>query len=93
MALLEVKNIYKSFGGVKAIQNFSIEANAGEIHGIIGPNGAGKTYHLQHDFGRVHRRPRLRYAGRQGHTPSWSSTKSPALAWDAPSRISACSRG
>ena len=30
MALLEVKNIYKSFGGVKAIQNFSIEANAGE---------------------------------------------------------------
>ena len=34
MALLEVKNIYKSFGGVKAIQNFSIEVNAGEIHGI-----------------------------------------------------------
>lgn len=43
MALLEVKNIYKSFGGVKAIQDFSIQANAGEIHGIIGPNGAGKT--------------------------------------------------
>ncbi len=43
MALLEVKNIYKSFGGVKAIQNFSIEVNASEIHGIIGPNGAGKT--------------------------------------------------
>ena len=43
MALLEVKNIYKNFGGVKAIQDFSIEVNAGEIHGIIGPNGAGKT--------------------------------------------------
>ncbi len=43
MALLEVKNIYKSFGGVKAIQNFSLEADRGEIHGIIGPNGAGKT--------------------------------------------------
>ena len=43
MAFLEVKIIYKSFGGVKAIQNFSIEVNAGEIHGIIGPNGAGKT--------------------------------------------------
>ena len=40
MALLEVKNIYKSFGGVKAIQNFSIEANAGEIHGIIKHCGA-----------------------------------------------------
>ena len=43
MALLEVKEIYKSFGGVKAIQGFSLEADAGEIHGIIGPNGAGKT--------------------------------------------------
>lgn len=43
MALLEVKDIYKSFGGVKAIQGFSIEADRGEIHGIIGPNGAGKT--------------------------------------------------
>ena len=43
MALLEVMNIYKNFGGVKAIQDFSIQANAGEIHGIIGPNGAGKT--------------------------------------------------
>ena len=43
MALLEVKHIDKSFGGVKAIQDFSLEANPGEIHGIIGPNGAGKT--------------------------------------------------
>ncbi|MFV0413362.1 MAG: ABC transporter ATP-binding protein [Oscillospiraceae bacterium] len=43
MALLEVKNIYKSFGGVNAIQDFSLEAESGEIHGIIGPNGAGKT--------------------------------------------------
>jgi len=41
--LLEINNIYKSFGGVKAIQDFSLQANAGEIHGIIGPNGAGKT--------------------------------------------------
>ncbi len=43
MSLLEVNNIYKSFGGVKAIQDFSISADKGEIHGIIGPNGAGKT--------------------------------------------------
>jgi branched-chain amino acid transport system ATP-binding protein len=43
MALLTVEHIYKSFGGVKAIQDFSIQAERGEIHGIIGPNGAGKT--------------------------------------------------
>ena len=41
--LLEINNIYKSFGGVKAIQDFSLKAEPGEIHGIIGPNGAGKT--------------------------------------------------
>lgn len=43
MAVLNVEHIYKSFGGVKAIQDFSIQAERGEIHGIIGPNGAGKT--------------------------------------------------
>ena len=43
MALLEIKNISKSFGGIKAIVDFSLDANKGEIHGIIGPNGAGKT--------------------------------------------------
>lgn len=43
MALLEIRHIYKNFGGLRAIDDFSLEANAGEIHGIIGPNGAGKT--------------------------------------------------
>ena len=43
MALLEVRGIHKYFGGVKAIQDFSLSVNKGEIHGIIGPNGAGKT--------------------------------------------------
>ena len=43
MPLLDVNGISKNFGGVKAIKNFSIQAEKGEIHGIIGPNGAGKT--------------------------------------------------
>ena len=43
MALLEIKHIYKNFGGLRAINDFSLEADPGEIHGIIGPNGAGKT--------------------------------------------------
>ena len=41
--MLEVKNVSKSFGGVKAIQDVSLTANKGDIIGIIGPNGAGKT--------------------------------------------------
>jgi branched-chain amino acid transport system ATP-binding protein len=41
--MLEVVHIHKSFGGILAVQDFSLSANLGEIHGIIGPNGAGKT--------------------------------------------------
>lgn len=41
--LLEVSNLSKSFGGLKAVQDVSFRVHAGEILGIIGPNGAGKT--------------------------------------------------
>ena len=41
--LLEAKNVYKSFGGVKAVIDFSLTLDRSEIVGIIGPNGAGKT--------------------------------------------------
>lgn len=41
--LLDIKGISKSFGGVKAIQDFFLTAEKGDIIGIIGPNGAGKT--------------------------------------------------
>ncbi len=37
------EGISKSFGGLKAVDNFSMELNTGEIVGLIGPNGAGKT--------------------------------------------------
>ena len=42
-ALLQVRNISKSFGGVKAVANVSLSLFKGEILGIIGPNGSGKT--------------------------------------------------
>jgi len=38
-----MRDVDVSFGGVHALQGFSISIQAGEIHGLIGPNGAGKT--------------------------------------------------
>src|SRR3990172_7667167 len=41
--ILHVKNLSKSFGGVKALNNVSFDLLEGEVFGIIGPNGSGKT--------------------------------------------------
>jgi branched-chain amino acid transport system ATP-binding protein len=43
MPLLQVQNLTKRFGGLKAVHNVSFDIRAGEIVGLIGPNGAGKT--------------------------------------------------
>ena len=43
MALLKINKLTKEFGGLKAVSNFNIEINKGELIGLIGPNGAGKT--------------------------------------------------
>lgn len=43
MALLEVKNLTKRFGGLIANRDISLQVDAGEIVAIIGPNGAGKS--------------------------------------------------
>ena len=43
MALLEVKNLGISFGGLRAVDGFNITIEKGQLYGLIGPNGAGKT--------------------------------------------------
>ncbi len=43
MALLEVKNLGISFGGLRAVDEFNIKIEKGALYGLIGPNGAGKT--------------------------------------------------
>jgi branched-chain amino acid transport system ATP-binding protein len=43
MALLEIKNLTKSFGGLRAVIDFDLTIEKGEIVGLIGPNGAGKS--------------------------------------------------
>src|ERR1700759_5763144 len=41
--MLEIRNLTKSFGGLKAIGDLSVSVTAGDFLGIIGPNRAGKT--------------------------------------------------
>ena len=43
MALLDVKNLGISFGGLRAVDKFEIKIEKGQLYGLIGPNGAGKT--------------------------------------------------
>ena len=43
MLVVEVKNLVKDFGGIRAVNGASFDVSEGEIFGLIGPNGAGKT--------------------------------------------------
>lgn len=43
MSLIEIKNVSKSFGQTKALDNVNLELEKGNIVGLLGPNGSGKT--------------------------------------------------
>ncbi len=43
MAMLEVQGLGISFGGLRAVDNFNLKIEKGQLYGLIGPNGAGKT--------------------------------------------------
>ena len=43
MPLLQVKNMTHYFAGLRAVHNYNLTIEPGEVHGLIGPNGAGKT--------------------------------------------------
>lgn len=43
MAMLEVNNLSIQFGGLRAVDNFNLKIEKGQLYGLIGPNGAGKT--------------------------------------------------
>ncbi|WP_169984405.1 ABC transporter ATP-binding protein [Microbispora sp. H10836] len=53
MAAIEIKNLIKSFGPVKAVDGVSFSVEAGSVTGYLGPNGAGKTTTLRSLLGLV----------------------------------------
>lgn len=66
MSILEVKNLTIQFGGLRAVDDFNLSLEKGELVAVIGPNGAGKTTifnmltgHLPPDSG-LHRAGRQR---------------------------------
>jgi branched-chain amino acid transport system ATP-binding protein len=53
MGILDVQNVNKSFGGLKALHEVNLSVEAGTVHAIIGPNGAGKSTLLNCFVGRL----------------------------------------
>jgi branched-chain amino acid transport system ATP-binding protein len=53
-AILEAKNLTKSFGGVRVVDDLSVSLIEGEALGVVGPNGAGKTSMLNLLTGIIH---------------------------------------
>lgn len=52
-AILKVKNIAKSYAGIRAVDDVSFEVMPGEIFGVIGPNGSGKTTMFNSILGQI----------------------------------------
>jgi len=53
MAILEVADINKNFGGLRALHSLNLKVEEGAVHAIIGPNGAGKSTLLNCFVGRL----------------------------------------
>lgn len=47
MQVLEIRNLSKTIGGQKIVENLNLIVNRGDIFGFLGPNGAGKTTTLR----------------------------------------------
>ncbi len=54
MAIVEIRDLYKRFGSVRAVNGLSFDVEAGRVTGFLGPNGAGKSTTLRVLLGLVH---------------------------------------
>ena len=54
MYSIHIKNLTKTFNGLKAVNNLSLDINNGDIFGFLGPNGAGKTTTIKAALGLIH---------------------------------------
>jgi ABC-type uncharacterized transport system ATPase subunit len=50
LALIEVKNVSKKYGGFYAVRNINFNIKDGEIVGFLGRNGARKNYNYEYDY-------------------------------------------
>ncbi len=50
---VDAVSVTKAFGSVLAVDNVSVQVDAGEVYGVLGPNGAGKTTFLRMLFGLI----------------------------------------
>ena len=73
MAMLEVKNLGISFGGLRAVDSLDMTIEKGELYGLIGPNGAGKTTILHTVTGLINQKAgKIEFEGKDiSHTPAY----------------------
>ena len=73
--VVRVRDITKSFGGIRAVDDVSFDIRAGEILGVIGPNGCGKTTLFNCSWANTPGR-RQRRAARPGRQPLAAASSS-----------------
>ena len=82
--MLELRNLSRHFGGVKAVDTLDLSVRKGEILGLIGPNGSGKSTTVNLITGVY--QPTAGTVTFKGHRISAVN-----WAWHGPSKTSACS--